>query len=303
MTYSREATGHGATITVSIDERLGAMVVTADAAGRFRLPPECDPGTIVVAHDRGYAEIRPADLISSGVVTLRRWGRVEGRVLAGTKPVAGQTIWVQRCGHPSGDSPRAFWMNEVITDADGRFVCDRVVAGRLVVDRVFPAGDGQVAVNGLETAIEVREGQVTRIRLGGPGRALVGRFEVPRDLGLLIDWTKARVSLVPKAPHIGFPGDGPMWEIYKTFLNSDEGRAYGRDNVPVGRDGSFQIESVPPGDYQLIIQIDGPAVGKPGGARIPYATGGAGIQVEPTINDRGDEPQSVGTIRLRKPEP
>ena len=96
-TLSREATGHGATITVSGHaERLGARVVTADAAGRFRLPPESDPGMIIVAHRSGYAEIKPADLIASGVVTLRRWCRVEGRVVAGTKPVAGQKVWVYR---------------------------------------------------------------------------------------------------------------------------------------------------------------------------------------------------------------
>ncbi len=302
MTYSREATGHGATITVSIDERRGATVVTADAAGRFRLPPECDPGTIVIAHDRGYAEIRPADLISSGVVTLRRWGRVEGRVFAGTKPVAGQTIWVQRCGHPSGDSPRAFWMNEVITDADGRFVCDRVVAGELFVDRVFPTSNGQGAVDGLTTTIEVREGQVTRFILGGPGRTLVGRFEAPKDLGLPIDWSKVRVDLGLKAPHIGFPGDETVWKNYRTFLNTEEGRTYNRYNLPVGRDGSFRIESVPPGDYQLMITIDGPAVGKPAETRIEYAAGGAEIEVNPVVNGRGEEPQSFGTIALQKLE-
>ena len=55
-TVSREATGHGATITISDQaESLGAKVVTADAAGRFHLPPESDPGMIMVAQRSGYA--------------------------------------------------------------------------------------------------------------------------------------------------------------------------------------------------------------------------------------------------------
>jgi len=302
VTHSREATVQGATITLmDHGKRLGATVVTADAAGRLRLPPECDPGTIVVAHDFGYAEVRPADLIASGVVTLRRWGRVEGRVLAGKKPLPGQTIWVQR-GSASNDPPTAYWHHEVTTDADGRFTCDRVVAGKLAVDRVFPTGDGQGAVNGLTMYIDVREGQVTRVLLGGPGRALVGRFEAPKDLNLPIDWTKAHVSLGPRAPHIGFPGDDAAWAIYQTFLNTEEGRAYVRDNVPVGRDGSFRIESVPPGDYQLIVWIEGSAVGKPAEPPNAYAAGGTEIEVKPTVDDREAEAQSVGTIRLHKRE-
>src|SRR5262249_38782219 len=112
-TLSREATGHGATITFSGHaERLGARVLIADAAGRSRLPPECDPGTIIVAHRSGYAEIKPADLRASGAVTLHRWCRVEGRVVAGTKPVAGQKVWVYRIGSPGEDSPTHSWEDE-----------------------------------------------------------------------------------------------------------------------------------------------------------------------------------------------
>jgi hypothetical protein len=300
VTHSREATIRRATITLmDHGERLGATVITADAAGRLRLPPECDPGTIVVVHDRGYAEIRPAELLASGVVTLRRWGRVEGLLLAGTKAVARHTIWLQRPS-ASADPPTASWYDEVNTDTNGRFVCEGLVAGRLAFDRVFPTNDGQCAVSGLTTTIEVREGQTTRVTFGGPGRTLVGRFEAPKDLRLPIDWTKAHVNFGPKAPHIGFPGDDAIWKVYQAFLNTEEGRAYHGSNLPVGRDGSFRIESVPPGEYQLMITIDGPAVGKPAETRIDYAAGGAQIEVNPTVDSRGEEPQSFGTITLQK---
>src|SRR5262249_19847772 len=144
-------------------ERLGARVVIADTAGRLRLPPESDPGTIIVAHRSGYAEIKPADLRASGTVTLQRWCRVEGRVVAGTKPVVGQKVWVYRIGSPGEDSPTHSWKDEAITNADGRFACDRVIQGRLVIDRVFSAGAGQGAVQGLATFIDVREGRTTRV--------------------------------------------------------------------------------------------------------------------------------------------
>ena len=172
-TVSREATGHGETITVSDHaERLGAQVVIADEAGRFHLPPESDAGMIMVAHRSGYAEIHPADLLAVRVVTLRNWCHVEGRVVAGTKPVAGQKVLVYRNGSSSGDMAGISWEDEAVTDADGRFSCGRVVQGRLVVDRLFSQGAAKGIVNGLATFIEVREGRTTRVNLGGPGARL-----------------------------------------------------------------------------------------------------------------------------------
>jgi hypothetical protein len=299
-TLSREVTGHGATITFSDHaERLGARVVIADATGRFRLPPEFDPGTIIVAHRSGYTVIKPADLEARGAVTLQRWCRVEGRVVAGTKPVAGQKVWVYRIGAPGEDSPTHTWQDEAITDVDGRFACDRVISGRLVIDRVFAAGGVQGGVQGLATFIEVREGRTTRVILGGSGHALVGRCQAPKDLGLPIDWSLVRVRLGLKAPHIGFSGDEPAWEIYRVFLDTEEGKAYFRDILPVGRDGFFRIESVPPGEYFLSIWVFGLAVGRPAETEEVYASGHTSIEVNPTWDQRSDEPQSLGTINLR----
>jgi hypothetical protein len=301
-TLGREATGRGATIAFAADERFGYRVVTADAEGRFRLPAECDPGMIIVAHGRGYAEVRPADVIASGVVALRRWCRVEGRLLAGTKPVVGRKIRVYRIGSASYEAPTPSWEDEAITDADGRFACDRVVAGRLMIDRVFSAGDREGVVQGLVIPIEAREGQITRVGLGGPGRTLVGRFEAPKGFDLPIDWTKSSVRLGLEVPPVVLNGDEPDWAFFRKFVQSEESRAYFRDNLPVGPDGSFRIESVPPGNYQLIIWIEGPAVGKPAETRVFYAIGGVQFLVDPTVNIHGTEPQSLGTITVR-PQP
>lgn len=218
---------------------------------------------------------------------------------AGTKPVAGQKVWVYRFGSPSGDSPTPSWEDEAITDANGHFACDRVIQGRLVVDRLFSGGPGAGGVNGLATFVEVREGRTTRVNLGGPGRALVGRFAAPKDLRVPIDWSKVRFQLGLKAPHIGLPGDEPVWEIYRAFLKTEEGQAYLRDQLPVNGDGSFRIESVPPGDYELSIWVAGPAVGRPSEPNTYYASCHARIDVKPSIDQRGDQRQSLGTITLR----
>jgi hypothetical protein len=298
-TNSHEAIANGATISSSADSRLGAGVVTADASGRLRLPPECDAGRILVAHASGYAEIEPAELAATPVVTLRRWGRVEGQVLAGTKPVAGRKVRVYHHGPQDGSLSGFCWEAEGVTDAAGRFVCDRVVQGRLIIDRVFPSGDFETMVSGLATTIEVRASQTTRVSLGGPGRTLVGRFEADRDLGLTIDWSRVHVRLALNAPHVGFPGDDRMWKTYGAFLDSDEGRAYYRDQLPVGRDGSFRVEGVPEGDYQLFAWVAGPAVGKPTETGRYFAFGSGRIEVAPNVPGVSDPPLSLGTIVVR----
>ena len=223
----------------------------------------------------------------SGAVTLRRWCRVEGRVVAVTKPVAGQKVQVYRVGSPGGDSARTSWEDEAVTGADGRFACDRVIQGRLVVDRLFSGGAVEGVVHCLASVIEVREGRTTRVNVGGPGRALVGRFEAPKDLGLPIDWSKVRVHLGLKAPHIGFPGDEPIWETYRAFLKTEEGSAYLRDNLAVKGDGSFRIEAVPPGTHDLTIWSPDHAVGRPPSEPdVYYASGQATpSRSTPTVDD------------------
>jgi hypothetical protein len=299
-TLSHAAAGSGATITLSSDERLDARVVTADSQGGLRLPPESDAGTIIIAHPSGYAEVKPADLATAPVVVLRKWCRVEGQVLAGAKPVPGQTVRIYHCGSQNGDSTTLTWADEAITGAGGRFTCDRVIQGRLVIDRVFNGGGVEGSVNGLATTIEVRERETTHVKLGGPGRTVLGRFEAPKDLDVPIDWSKVHARLALNAPHVGFPQDNETWKTYGAFLQTDEGKAYYRDFLPVGPDGSFRVEGVPTGVYQLFLWVTGPAVGKPAGTDTHYATGYGRIEVEPPSHGRNGEPIDLGTIVLWK---
>lgn len=82
-------------------------------------------------------------------------------------------------------------------------------------------------------------------------------------------------------------------------MNTEEGKAYPRDNLPVNGDGSFRIDAVPPGDYLLSLWVAGPAVGRPAEPDVYYASGHARIVVNPTLDELGDEPQSLGTIILQ----
>ena len=129
---------------------------------------------------------------------------------------------------------------------------------------------------------------------------LVGRLEAPDDLGTPIDWSAVKIGLALSAPHVGFPGDVPIWSAYRKFLATEEGKAYRRTDLVVERNGTFLIDGVPPGDYTLTVRALGPAVAQPDNKGNFYLTGGATFTVDPTPDDQGASAIVLPAISLIK---
>lgn len=281
-------------------ERMGYVVVETDADGRFRLRAEPDRARAVVTSPAGWAEIDPRDLAREPTVRLAPWGRIEGRILAGARPVAGRSVRAYRSTRADADSPDITWDAAATSDADGRFACDKLPAGSLIVDRDFPAGpDTRVHLPGLAAAVELGPGETRRIVLGGEGRPAVGQFEAPDDFGRKVDWTKVLFQIAPRPPHIGLAGDDAIWKAYGRFLESDEGRDYSQSGLTVAADGSFRVDRVPQGTHRLHVWIPGAAVGKPEDKQTTFAAAFAELPVPPTETGRDDTPIELGVIKLR----
>ncbi len=79
-----------------------------------------------------------------------------------------------------------------VTDDRGRFAFDRVVPGRGTASRELPArGEGPgMQAWGWQEPVEVKPGQTARVRLGGGGRAVVGRIVLDGKPESPVDWTK-----------------------------------------------------------------------------------------------------------------
>ena len=69
-------------------------VVKTGGDGRFAFPPQEPPYTIVVFHDRGFAEqsIRDAKDPPAARLTVRPWGRIEGTLRIGNRPGKGESL-------------------------------------------------------------------------------------------------------------------------------------------------------------------------------------------------------------------
>src|SRR5262249_58484771 len=107
------------------------------AGGVFLSPPRGPRYTTVVLHDRGFAEqtVRGEGAPPEADLTVRPWGRIEGTLRIGRRPGAGQTLNLayDRQGDTTESLP--WWSGQAATDADGRFVFERVMPGEVTLTR------------------------------------------------------------------------------------------------------------------------------------------------------------------------
>lgn len=233
------------------------LFVKTDAEGAFRLPTETDPAAaVLIVHESGVRELSYDAWKESPAVTLQKWGRIAGQVLWQDKPGAeeGVTMSVHRdeYGYPGMVAS----YGTVITGKDGKFTFDRVLPGMVQISRPLKPADPNsnisgVILNGMHVHAKVVEGVDTPVQIGGHGRTVTGRF-----LGLK-SWEGATFHVHPEAPHFGFGGDNAAWSAFARLKSSPIGQAFFRDKQTVKEDGTFSLERMLPGRYQLFLSVPG----------------------------------------------
>jgi hypothetical protein len=288
--------------------------VTTGEDGTFRFPPQVEECFVMVFHDRGYAEATEAALAAapSRALTLREWGRVEGTLRVGTKPAADERIALyphQRILINNRQRERPEWMDhiyfgyEATTDRMGRFAFDRVIPGPASVGRSIRVSPNSWMTCSQEV-IKVEPGETAKVRIGGKGRPVIGRFVKPAESDLAIDWSHARQWLQLKRPPYRQPQGATQEEraeSYQKWLETDEGKAYQawqndrrHHGFRIEDDGSFRIDDVTSGAYDLSLTIQDGARNN----RKPLVTAGRTVVVPEMEGGQSVEPLDLGTIEL-----
>ena len=153
----------------------GAALLTADAAGKFRLPSDDSVTRIIIAHPEGFAEVTPAALAFDPIVQLEPWGRLEGTYLVGGQPATNRDLLFQYGQTHSEAISASFEAYRVKTDQAGRFVFNQVPPGKHKIVRLIPVGAGALQHEAF-AEVEIRSGETTTTTIGGDGYSLAARL-------------------------------------------------------------------------------------------------------------------------------
>jgi RNA polymerase sigma factor (sigma-70 family) len=310
----------GATVTLStkslraqfyngkFHEGIYSQVVTG-ADGRFSFPAQTETLRVFVDHASGFAEADEKTLAGSSQLIIQPWGRIEGTVKIGARPAAGVQIRLSETDlrwAPDEAMPIT-QAQQRITDEQGRYAFERVIAARLSVSRIFTLERSSFHVGtGCARIVTVKPGRTTWVDLGGTGRPVVGRFALPAGIkaGAIFPYNNQTLELIrpePPYPEILSGKERQAW--LTEWLATAEGEAYSSSertlDTNVRPDGRFRIEDVPAGKYRLTAEVREPGNGVPGTYGAELASIDTEIVVPEIPGGRSDAPLDLGTIELK----
>jgi RNA polymerase sigma factor (sigma-70 family) len=261
-------------------------VARTRADGRFSLPPQDPPYSIVVLHDRGYALHHVIDRPTvPPELRLRPWSRVEGTLRIGRQPAASQPLTLARGQRPFLPQD-IHWSAGVTTDAEGRFTLERVVPGEVQISRMIPIGPISSGGGSPSATVDVAPGSTTRLTLGGTGRPLVGKAVLPAELASRDDWLYDFCYLIRKPTAADLKVPEPFRRPVESYV------------FKVEPDGSFRIEDIGAGTYEILLNLNKKPVDEGGIGHEPLASVRRQVHVPPMPGGRSDEPLDLGSIPL-----
>jgi RNA polymerase sigma factor (sigma-70 family) len=268
--------------------------------GRYAFRPQGKPAAIVVVHDAGFAVRTAEQLAASTDVTIHPWARIEGVLKVGSHIAPKQKVSAWMVNQTF--SGRVDY--DTVTDAQGRFIFERVTPGVMMVYRNVDHQDHQGWTPSNPVFVDVSPGLTLHVQVGGAGRPVIGRLQVPQGFSLadlVSDEGQLTTGRVPPHQPDGFPDFTPEQQEawYDRFYKTAEGRGYFQGErqyaVDLQADGSFRIEDVPAGNYALELHFKG-RHSQYVDALFAFAHGT--ISVPPIPGARSDEPLDMGVVKL-----
>jgi len=235
--------------------------------------------------------------------------------------------------HPRSFAPIHLSLNAT-TRPDGTFVFESVPPVPVSVFHVPKVKDSQagfLAVSQI-TGFTLKSGETRAVTLGGQGRPVTGKFVINGHPGKL-DWRQdvSSLELIVSDPP-GIPSLREALNIYSAALNASQTEeerkmikqsflpkreailqkiaAFYRTDAGMQhhfskktyvlnfqQDGTFRVEDVPPGRYELRFELRGSAGDER--SRGPLiATSKQEIEIASMPGGRSDQPQDMGTITV-----
>jgi len=275
------------------------FVVKTDAEGRFSLPAALPSPTIAAVHEQGYAEVAAEDLARTGKVVLQPWGRVEGVLKNGTRPGPNEELMIAPRQTGPGGINYDWDTFKTASDQEGRFSFSYVPPGARQLVRVIPMGQNRGWMWSHIQPIDVKAGEVNKVIFGGVGRPVIGKL-VPSDPQRKLDWNSGHHSFGTKFPQP--PRRFKTQEEWQEWNNSAEMKEARKNHryyaVRIAENGSFRIENVLPGTYQLGINLTEPSDDRFGSGP-PIGSLARDVDVPEIPGGVTDEPLNLGELTIQ----
>ncbi|MEN6625130.1 MAG: carboxypeptidase regulatory-like domain-containing protein [Candidatus Sumerlaeia bacterium] len=250
-----------------VERAENSVIRTADSAGRFELPAQIEPYTIVALGDTGYAEVSQAEFEKNPSIRLQPWSRIEGRLMQAGRPLANEVVRLSFMQTNPTGSPRKGYRAR--TGNDGRYELLRVPPGPVSIQPDLSIWEESPMTSIESVPIVAEPGKTQTVNFGEGGREVTGRLAAVNGKSD-VDWhwgigylVNRKVSAAtPKVAAFGFDVSRGWNEAW---ISSREGRAFmdtlDHHFVKLSKDGSFRIHGVRPGDYILAFRVYEPPVG------------------------------------------
>jgi RNA polymerase sigma factor (sigma-70 family) len=237
----------------------GLLVVKTEQTGALSIPKISDRYLVVAASDQYYGEATKEQLENTHTLQLAPWGRIEGMLKIGSQPAAGAEVELRSESSDRFPGIHITVQDQQKTDANGRFVFERVVPGGARISRRVANGP-DLELWDIGRLFSVNSGETTRAQVGGLGRPVTGQLVAPPGTSdteaFFHDY---EIHLESNWSYFPYPLElirTRQWSAWgHAWRESPAGRAYLQDFVRralrVGKDGSFRFDDVPEGVYWL----------------------------------------------------
>jgi RNA polymerase sigma factor (sigma-70 family) len=292
--------------------------VVTEGDGRFSFPPTNDAlELIAVFHPDGYAQVDARELAKSPRIFIRPWARIEGVLLDGDKPLAGETVIVGALVTSDNPFGNCIVHQRILkTDKDGRFAVDRIAP---IGVHLYRNSNHRPPLQSKWDYQLLEPGKTAKVQLGGIGRHALGRLLPPAGPvpGVKGPWiwqddktrvaTEIRVRYASAKRMTYPPGAEKLspqerMELEKAWKKTPEGIESQKylfgEEYAVAPDGTFRLEDLRPGKYTLEATITQDELGRNLWESI--ASGQIGFEV-PAVPEgrRIGEPVNIGDIKMR----
>ena len=238
------------------------------ADGRFSFSPPIEDFRIVALHDEGYGEATGSQFASTHELKLRPWGRIEGTLRVGGKPLANEPVRASLDDvRVDPDWPIIQNESRAMTDENGRFLIDRLAPGEACVYwQPESASRSRSPSRYYQPAfVNVEAGRLAHVDLvQAGGRPVIGRLALPDDEAAIpqdATWDAYITLKLPEPPYPAELSPSARERWLSRWRLSEAGTRYRRSqrgfahSLRLAPDRSFRVDEVQVGRYELHVRV------------------------------------------------